>query len=368
MILAFDPCSEYRRHQHEIDSAIARVLNSGQVILGPEGACFEEEFAAYVGARYGVGVKSGTDALIVALRALGIGADDEVLTVANTAVPTVAAIRATGAIPRFVDVDPVTLLMDADHLQAAISSQTRCVVAVHLYGNPLDMQQIKAIAAPRGVPIVADCAQAHGAQFGGRHVGPDADIGCYSFYPTKNLGGFGDAGLCTTDDARLAAQMRRIRMYGFDGDRVAQCEGLCSRLDELQAAMLRVKLRHLDKVLLVRRRLAERYTHSLSESDFVLPATTPGGRHAYHQYVVRTSQRTTLMEELQRAQIGYGIHYPVPVHLMPAYAWLGYRPGDLPVTERAAEEVLSLPLHVGLSENEIRDVASVLRGAVQAVT
>jgi dTDP-4-amino-4,6-dideoxygalactose transaminase len=222
------------------------------------------------------------------------------------------------------------------------------------------MQRIKALAGSHGVPIVADCAQAHGARMNGRHVGTIADVGCFSFYPTKNLGAFGDAGMCTTNDPRLAAQMRRIRMYGFDGDRIAHCEGLCSRLDELQAAILRVKLRHLDQALELRYRLAALYTQLLKDSEYTLPVVKPGGRHAFHQYVVRARNREHAIDELRRARIGYGIHYPVPVHFMPAYAGLGYRSGDLPVTERAADEVLSLPLHSGLSEGDIRKVAGVL--------
>jgi dTDP-4-amino-4,6-dideoxygalactose transaminase len=364
MIKAFDPCHEYEQHAREIDAAIGRVLHSGHVILGPEVEAFEREFAAFVGAGQAVGVKSGTDALLVALRALEIGPQDEVITVANTAVPTVAAIRAAGAVPRFVDVDPQTLLIDLDQLESSIGPATKCIMPVHLYGNPVDMQPLMHMARARGLAVIADCAQAHGARIDGRHVGTMADIGCFSFYPTKNLGAFGDAGICTTNDARLAAQMRRIRMYGFDGDRIAHCEGICSRLDELQAAILRVKLAHLEEALGVRQRLAAEYSRLLANSDFVLPVTTKRGTHAFHQFVVRTAFREAVVDELQRAGIAYGIHYPTPVHLMPAYDWLGYERGDLPVTESAAQQVLSLPLHGGLSGSDVARVAGTLISAL----
>jgi dTDP-4-amino-4,6-dideoxygalactose transaminase len=360
MIPAFDGRQEYRQVKDEIDAAIRRVCESGRLILGPEVEAFEHEFAAYVGARYAVGVKSGTDALIVALRALEIGPGDEVITVANTAVATVAAIRAVGATPRFVDIDRKYLLMDVSRLEAAITPRTRCILPVHLYGHPADMPRISAVAQKHRIPVVADCAQAHGASLDGQHVGTFADIGCFSFYPTKNLGAMGDGGLCTTQDPLLADRIRRIRCYGFDGDRIAHLEGMCSRLDELQAAILRVKLGHLDDMLRVRRRLADIYTTMLQDAPFWLPSIAPGAEHAFHLYVIRTMDREGVIARLERNEIGYGIHYPVPIHLMPAYEWLDYGPGDLPVTEQAAGQVLSLPLHAGLTEEQVRSVASVL--------
>lgn len=360
MIPAFDGRQEYRQVKDEIDAAIRRVCESGRLILGPEVEAFETEFAAYVGARHSIGVKSGTDALIIALRALEIGPDDEVITVANTAVATVAAIRAVGATPRFVDVDRKYLLMDPSQLEAAIGPRTRCILPVHLYGHPVDMARIHSIALRHNLPVVADCAQAHGAALEGQHVGTFSDIGCFSFYPTKNLGAMGDGGLCTTEDPLLAERMRRIRCYGFDGDRIAHVEGMCSRLDELQAAILRVKLSHLDATLRARRRLADIYTTMLQDAPFWLPSVAPGAEHAFHLYVIRTMDREGVLARLERNEIGYGIHYPVPIHLMPAYEWLGYQPGDLPITEQAASQVLSLPLHAGLTDEQVRTVASVL--------
>jgi dTDP-4-amino-4,6-dideoxygalactose transaminase len=362
MIPAFDARQEYLRLKPELDAAIERVLLSGRLILGPEVEAFESEFAAYVGARHGVGVKTGTDALMIALKALEIGAGDEVITVANTAVPTVAAIRAVGAIPRFVDIDPQTLLMDVAQVAAAINRRTRCLMPVHLYGNPVDMHALLRVARQHGLPVIGDCAQAHGAELDGKNVGTFGDIDCFSFYPTKNLGAFGDGGLCVTNHPRLADRMRSIRMYGFEDDRIAHCDGVCSRLDELQAAMLRVKLRHLDAAVQHRQRLAETYTRCLCDAGFQLPSHHATARHAFHLYVVRAPVRHGATRVLRQAEVEFGIHYPVPIHLMPAYEPLGYRRGDLPETERAAREVLSLPLHLGLSSNQVEQVAEVLQG------
>uniref|UniRef100_A0A7C2NXK4 DegT/DnrJ/EryC1/StrS family aminotransferase n=1 Tax=Schlesneria paludicola TaxID=360056 RepID=A0A7C2NXK4_9PLAN len=363
MIPAFDARQEYLRLKPEIDAAIERVLLSGRLILGPEVEAFEREFAQYVGARHGVGVKTGTDALMIALKALDIGAGDEVITVANTAVPTVAAIRAVGAVPRFVDIDPHTLLMDPARVEPLINRRTRCLMPVHLYGNPVDMPSLMSLARKHGLPVVGDCAQAHGAVLGDRHVGTFSDIGCFSFYPTKNLGAFGDGGLCVTNDERLARRMRSIRMYGFEDDRIAHCDGVCSRLDEMQAAILRVKLRHLDGSLQARRRLATLYSRGLSESGYQLPVERTGTLHAFHLYVVRAEWRQSVTRSLREADVEFGIHYPVPIHLMPAYEPLGYRRGDLPETERAAREVLSLPLHLGLSDSHVERVADLLYDA-----
>ena len=360
MIQAFDCRDAYLRHKAEIDAAIARVLNSGQFILGPELEAFEVEFAQYIGARHAVGVASGTDSLILALRALDVGAGNEVITVANTAVPTISAIRAVGAVPRFVDVCPDRLLIDPDQIAAAIGPRTACILPVHLHGIPADMLRIVEIARRHAIPVVSDCAQAHGASINGQHVGTFADIGCFSFYPTKNLGALGDGGLCTTNRADLAARIRSLRFYGFEDDRIAHRDGVCSRLDELQAAILRVRLRYLNADQATRRGLAGLYSKLLQGTDCRLPDELESTRHSFHQYVIRSPERKILTDALDRAGIGYGIHYPVPVHLMPAFEWLGGRIGDLPVTEQAAQEVLSLPLHPGLVEDDIRCVAAVL--------
>ena len=357
----FDYRPEYRHLQNEIEAAIRRVLESGQLVLGPEVSAFENECGASLGVAWAVGVNSGTDALTLALRALRVGPGDEVVTVANAGVPPVAAIRATGAVPRFVDVRPDTLLMDPERLLAAITPRTRCVMPVHLYGQPPDLDAILEVADGRGVPVVEDCAQAQGATFRSRAVGSFGRIGCLSFYPTKTLGAFGDGGLCVTDDPELAEQLRMQRMYGFRGDRHAHCEGVNSRLDELQAAILRVKLRHLDESIARRRALADRYAAGLAGSGVELPGRTPKVTHVHHVLVIRTAKRARMIEALGNAGIGCRIHYAEPVYAMEAYRSLGYDMGDLPVTEQACQSVLSLPIWPGMEDGQVDQVVEVVR-------
>ncbi|MCH8083417.1 MAG: DegT/DnrJ/EryC1/StrS family aminotransferase [Myxococcales bacterium] len=350
-----------------IEEAIRRVRCSGQLILGRELEAFEREFAAYVGAPHGVGVASGTDALTLALRALDIGPGDEVITVANAGVPPVAAICAVGATPRFVDVTADGLLLDESLLEQAASERTRCVLPVHLYGCAVAMEPLLDFAARRGLSVVEDCAQAHGARYRDRHVGSFGDVGCFSFYPTKNLGAYGDAGLCVTRDARVAERLRRLRFYGFgEDDRHARLEGYNSRLDEIQAAILRVKLQRLESNVEARRAMARRYLEGLAACDLDLPSEPAEIRHAYHLFVVQTHQRRELRAALDDADIGSAIHYPLPVHRMEAYDRLGYRDGDLPISERASERVLSLPLYPGLGEAAVDRVIATISAAAQA--
>ncbi|MEX0716160.1 MAG: DegT/DnrJ/EryC1/StrS family aminotransferase [Planctomycetaceae bacterium] len=359
---AFDYLRGYHARRDEFDAGIRRVLESGRLILGPEVESFESAFASYVGAKRAVGVASGTDALILALRALDVGSGDEVVTVANTAVATVAAIRAVGALPRFIDVRDDTLLMDTSKVEEAIGPRTKCLLPVHLFGWPVDMDALLAVARSHDLPIVEDCAQAHGARWNGRHVGTFGAIGCFSFYPTKNLGGFGDGGMCVTGDDSLADRVRRLRMYGFPdtGDRVALEEGLNSRLDELQAAILRVRLAHLDEALAARRAIAARYRRGLTNTPHRLPPERPAARDAQHLFAIRTERREDVCARMSAAGIGYGIHYPVPIHVMPAYSLLDMPVGSLPVTERAANEILSLPMFPELRDDEIDAVLSTL--------
>lgn len=360
MLRYFDYRPGYLELKEQIDDAIRRVLDSGQLILGPEVRAFEQEFAAYVGVPGAVGVNSGTDALILALRSLGVGSDAEVITVANAGVPPVAAIRAAGATPRFVDVDPETLLMDPAQLEGARTERTRCVLPVHLYGQPAPLAPILEFAERHGLGVIEDCAQAHGASYCGAHVGGFGSVGCFSFYPTKNLGAFGDGGLCVCRDPDLEQRLRALRNYGFRDDRHAHFEGLNSRLDEIQAAVLRVKLRRLSRAIEVRRELAQGYIEGLAGSPYRPVELTPDGEHAFHLLVVRAPDRPRLIEHLNRAEIGFGIHYPEPVHLMEAYSFLGYRAGDLPVTEKACETVISLPLFPGLEAGEVEQVVKAL--------
>jgi len=351
----------YARLRAEIDAATARVLASGWYILGPEVSAFEAEFAAYLGARHAVGVASGTDAVLLALRALGVGSGDEVITVAHTAVATVAAIALCGATPRFVDIDPATYTLDPGQLEAAITPRTRAVVPVHLYGAPADMQPILAIARAHDLLVVEDCAQAHGATTGGRRVGTLGDAAAFSFYPTKNLGALGDGGAVVTDRPDVAERLRLLRQYGWRERYVSDVEGMNSRLDELQAAILRVRLRHLDAENAARRQLATRYDAALAGLPLGLPAAWPGESAVYHLYVVTADERDALSAHLAAQGIGTGVHYPVPVHRQPAYAHLGYGPGSLPATEAAAARVLSLPMYPDLSATAVDQVSAAVR-------
>lgn len=356
----FDYLQQYRKLSDEIDAAVRRVLRSGKLILGPEVRQFEEEFAQFLnGNGTCVGVNSGTDALVVALMALGIGAGDEVVTVANTAVPTVSAIRATGATPVFCDVDPRTCLMDLHELEQLITERTRAVLPVHLFGNVVDVPSIRDIIQRRDIRIVEDCAQAHGAKIGDRMAGTMGDIGTFSFYPTKNLGAYGDAGMCYTANPTLGEEMRRVRMYGFENGPRSVREGINSRLDELQAAILRVKLKRLSEYVAARRALAERYTQNLTTC---VERVVAGDRvhHAYHLFVVKVPDRDRVRAELSSRGVDAAIHYPHPIHLMPAYRFLGYRQGSLPHTEALCESVLSLPLYPELPDEAVDRVCSEL--------
>ena len=360
MIDFFDYRPQLDRYRDEFDAAIARVLASGRLVLGEEVEAFEEEFARFVGVAHAVGVGTGTDALTLSLRALGVGEGDEVVTVANAGVAPVAGIRASGASLRLVDVDPDTLLLDPTRLAAALGPTTRAIVAVHLYGNPVDLDAVLDVASSRGIPVVEDCAQAHGARWQGRSVGGFGCVGCFSFYPTKNIGAFGDGGICVTDDPDRAARIREQRMYGFHGDGFAHVEGRNSRLDELQAAVLRVKLAHFEADLAERRALAELYRSELEGAPVVPVSRNGDGEHAYHLFVVRSSIRESVQAALEEARIGSAIHYPVPVHKMDAYSFLD-RPGELEISEQASQEVLSLPLDPGLSQEAVGEVGRVVR-------
>lgn len=365
-ISTFDYRSALATIEEEVLAAVRRVLHSGQLILGPETSAFEDEFAAWLGIDHCIGVTSGTTAIEVALRALGVGPGDEVVTVANTCTPTVAAVRATGAVPVFVDVDPVTLMMDVDAADRAVVTRTAALLPVHLFGRAVDMRALLAVADKHGLPVVEDCAQATGTTYQGGHVGTLGTIGCFSFYPTKNLGAYGDGGAVVTADPELADRARRIRMYGYDGSPVAQIEGINARISEVQAAILRVKLPHLQESLATRRRLAATYDTTLTADDIALPVAQDGVVPSHHLYVVRCRDRDRVTQCLYEADIGHGIHYPVPVHRMPAYEVLGYGDVSLPVTERACDEVLSLPLHECLSNQDAETVAHVINTGEQA--
>lgn len=350
----------YRRAQPAIDAAVARVLASGWYILGHELEQFEQEFAAYQGQAHAVGVASGTDALLLALRAAGIGPGDEVITVAHTAVATVAAVELAGASPVFVDIDPLTYTLDPALLPGVLSPRTRAILPVHLYGQTADMKPILAFAREHGLLVIEDCAQAHGARYRGRLAGTMGDLAAFSFYPTKNLGALGDGGAVTTDRPDLAERLRLLRQYGWRERYISDIPGLNSRLDELQAAVLRVRLPLLDAENAARRKLAAVYQELLSGLPVRTPAVAAGNEAVYHLYVIETDRREALRAHLAGRRIGTGIHYPVPVHRQPAYARLGYGPGSLPITEAAAARILSLPMYPDLSPAAAARAAAVI--------
>jgi len=365
MIPYFDYRPALAEMRAELDDAFARVLDSGRLILGAEVESFESEFGEFIGVPHAVGVGSGTDALILALRALGVGSGHEVITVANAGAPPVAAIRAVGARPRFVDVRPDTLLMDCSQVDNAITDATRALLPVHLYGQAVELDPLLRISREHGLPVIEDCAQAHGATVRGVPVGGFGDVGCFSFYPTKNLGAFGDGGMAVTRDAALAERIRELRMYGFRGDLIAHREGLNSRLDELQAALLRVRLRHLPAANRRRCEIAAAYLNGLSDSALRLPVVAAENGHVFHLFVVRGRDRARLAGALSDAEIGYGVHYPQPAHLMEAYLPLGGKAGDLPVSEEASRAVLSLPIYPGLADSDVARVVQVVRAACE---
>lgn len=349
-ISVWDYRAEYDDERADIAAAMEEVFRSGRLILGEKVRAFEERFAAYCGVTHGVGVNSGTDALFLGLKALDVGPGDEVITVSNTAVPTVAAIVSTGATPRFVDIDSTTYLMDVDQLEDAVTPRTKCILPVHLFGQCVRMETVREVAVKHGLRVLEDCAQSHGASRNGVKGGAMSDIAAFSFYPTKILGGYGDGGMVLTNDPDLAARLRRLRMYGMEREYYAEEHGYNSRLDELHAAILLTKLPHLDDYVQRRQLLARRYDASLADTPLGLPATDAGNVHAYYLYVVRHPKREEIIAELGRRDIVVNVSYRWPIHVMRAYEWLGYRRGDLPVTEAAQEEIFSLPMYPSLGE------------------
>ena len=367
-IPVWDYRAEYEAERDDILAAVDQVLRSGRVILGDSVRAFEHELAAYCGARHGVGVNSGTDALVLALRALDVKAGDEVITTSNTAIPTVSAIVSAGAIPRFVDIEPDTGLMDVSRLDSAITTRTRAIVPVHLFGQCADMDAVNALAARRGISVVEDCAQSTGADYRGRRAGSMSTLAAFSFYPTKILGAYGDGGMVLTGDEALAGRLRRLRAYGTENKYYAEEHGYNSRLDELHAEILRRKLQRIEQYIERRIALARRYDEQLRDSGLVLPVTRPGNRHVFHLYVVRHSARDAIIATLGGQGVSVGIHYPWPIHTMRAYAQFGGGNGSLPATERAAREIFSLPMYPSLSDGEQDRVCEALRVSLRSAT
>ncbi|MBA2335065.1 MAG: DegT/DnrJ/EryC1/StrS family aminotransferase [Blastocatellia bacterium] len=355
-----DPNADFLLHEKSIRSAIDRVLQSGHYILGPEVDAFEREFAEYLGGGHVIGVANGTDALELALRAAGVRPGDLVATVANTVSATVAAIQQAGARPVFVEIDAATMLMSPEQLDRTLSlhgTRIRAVVPVHLYGNPADMHRIAAVCDSHHAAIVEDCAQAHGATIDGQRAGTFSRLSTFSFYPTKNLGALGDGGGVFTRDPELADEVRLLRQYGWRTRYISEIAGRNSRLDELQAAILRAKLPSLDESNEARSRIAARYSARLADSSLVLPQVTAGAVAVWHQYAIRTEKRDDLRATLLDAGIACGILYPVPIHHQPAYLDRSTR---LPVTEKACDEVLCLPCHPGLGLEDVDRVCEVI--------
>jgi dTDP-4-amino-4,6-dideoxygalactose transaminase len=365
-----DPRAGYLAHRAAIDAAVARVLAGGSYILGAEVEAFEQAFAAYIDCRHGVGVGSGTDALVLALKALQLAPDDYVATVSHTAVATVAAIELAGARPLLVDIEPATMTLDPASLEAAFArppGRIAAVIPVHLYGQAADLDAIVPLARAHGARVVEDCAQAHGARLDGRRLGSIGDIAAFSFYPTKNLGGFGDGGMVVSDDAELAARVRSLREYGWRDRYVSDIAGMNSRLDPIQAAILAAKLAWLDADNVLRQSVARRYDAGLATSTLLPPAKTRG-EHVFHQYVVRHPRRDDLREALRRLGVGTLVHYPVPVHLQPAYRGrIAIAPGVLRECEGAAATVLSLPLYPELDAARQESVIAALNESVRAL-
>jgi dTDP-4-amino-4,6-dideoxygalactose transaminase len=365
MIPCSNPHAQYLAHREAIDRAVLSVLASGRYVLGDEVARFEAEFAAFLGTTHGVAVANGTDAIHVALKSAGIRPGDEVIAPSHTAVATIAGIELAGATPVFADVDPRYFTLDPNAVERAVGDRTRAIVAVHLYGQAADLDALASIAERRGLTLIEDCAQAHGAAWQGRRLGSIGRAGCFSFYPTKNLGAIGDGGLVATNDGELAARARALREYGWNERRESTIAGFNSRLDELQAAILRVKLEHLDRDNARRASIADRYDAALAGTALRAPERRSGSTHVFHQYVVRSPEREAVLGALRERGIAAGVHYPVPVHLMPGYRGRIRGSEALPETERAAREVLSLPMYPELEADAVDTVTRAIRSLFQ---
>lgn len=380
MIPMLDLRAQFETIAPEIRAAVEEVLTSQQFVLGPQGEALEQEIAEACGARYGVGLASGTDALELGLHACGVKAGDEVIVPAFTFIATGSAVSALGARPVFADIEPATFNLDPDQIEARITPRTRAIVAVHLFGLAADMDPILAVAEKHGIPVIEDNAQSFGATYRGRKTGSMGRLGCLSFYPSKNLGAYGDAGMIVTSDEKLAARVRALRNHGQTGQYLSTERGWNSRLDELQAAILRVKLRHMAEWTEKRQQHARLYNSLLADlPGIVLPRVPPGSEHVYYLYTIRVEGRAggharptekgneirsdLVQQRLKESGVASMVYYPVPLHLQPLYALLGGKPGDLRVSERASREVLSIPLYPEMTREQIERVAQEARGA-----
>lgn len=359
-IPVFDLKRQYENLKTEIDNAFKSVLENGIFVLGENVERFEEEFAEYLGAGFAVGVGSGTEALHLSLKACDIGYGDEVITVPNTAVPTISAISFAGAKPVFVDITPDTCTMDLRKVEEKITDKTKAILPVHLYGHSTEMEQIMKLAKAHNLRVIEDACQAHGAKYNSKNAGTIGDMGCFSFYPTKNLGAYGDGGMVVTNNEELYKKLIMLRNYGEVKKFTSKIEGFNSRLDEIQSAVLRVKLKYLDEWTNKRREIATMYHQLLYNSNVQLPCERQWAKHVYHLFVIRVNKRDALKDYLHERGVGTQIHYPIPIHLQDAYKKLGYKAGDFPISERNAEEILSLPIYPELTTEEIEAVAGLI--------
>jgi dTDP-4-amino-4,6-dideoxygalactose transaminase len=360
-ILCSNPKSQFISQRQEITESVLRVLESDTYILGSEVSNFEKEFAAYIGVKNCISVNSGTDSIILSLRALGISNGDEVITPSHTAIATVAAIKSTGATPVFADIDIHSYTLDPNSILEAITSKTKAIIAVHLYGNACDMDLISQISKDNDLYLIEDCSQSHGAKWRNRKLGTFGILACFSFYPTKNLGAIGDGGAVVTNKNELADKIRVLRQYGWDSQKISQIPSTVSRLDEIQAAILRVKLKVLDFGNQLRQEKASIYSKLLKDSNLILPVVNPNSEHVYHLFVIQIENREKIIREMNSHQIFPGIHYPLPVHLNPAYIQDDYSsPAKLAITERISKKILSLPIYPELSECDIERVCDIL--------
>ena len=357
--------AQYAPLKDEILERIAAALDGMNLFLGANVQAFEKEFATFCGTRQGIGVSDGTAALQLILRAMNIGPGDEVITVAHTFIATGEAIALAGATPVFVDIDPLTCLMDVSQVEAKLTERTKAIMPVHLYGQTVDMDPLLAIARRHGLKVIEDACQAHGAEGGGRRAGSLGDAAAFSFYFSKNLGAYGEGGFVTTNDDELAARLRMLRDHGSERRYYHDLVGMNGRLDEIQAAVLRAKLPHLEEWNALRRRHARRYDELLTGTPVTTPHEAPGNLSVYHLYVIHAPKRDALQAWLKQHGIGTGIHYPVPIHLQTAFSHLGYRPGDLPVSERVVDEILSLPMYAELADEQIVYVANAIKAFYQ---
>ncbi len=353
--------AQYLPLKEEIMAAFAEILDGMQLFLGPYQQAFEQEFASYCGCRYAIGVSNGTDALALALRACEIGPGDEVITVSHTFIATVEAIAEVGATPVFVDVDPDTYLMDWRQLEQALTPRTRAVLPVHLYGHPAEMQPILDFARAHGLRVIEDASQAHGATYQGQRVGGLGDIACFSLYFSKNIGAFGEAGICTTNDESLAERVRMLRDHGTRVRYHHEIMSYNKRMDEMQAAVLKIKLPHLEQWNALRQAHAQTYTEQLRDVVDAVPVVQPWGTHVYCYYVIQVRERDQFQKALAQEGVGATIHYPIPIHLQSACAAYGYKPGQLPVTEALAQRIISLPMYPELTEEQLQFVIDTVK-------